>query len=81
MPGVSMKFLLKHLLAITLLLVLSINGINNWHRAKLVGLESEQLQVAIDTELKTTQFFEDKELVYTHDGLWRKTQYWNQSGE
>ena len=61
-----MKFSLKHLLAITLLLVLSINGINNWHRAKLVGLESEQLQVAIDTELKTTQFFKDKELVYTH---------------
>ena len=60
-----MKFSLKFLLAITLLLVLSVNGFNNLRQAKKIAMESEQLRAAIDTELNTSRFFDDKKQVYT----------------
>ena len=60
-----MNFSLKHLLAITLLLVLLVNGIHNLYRTGRVESECQQLRADIEAQLITTQYFEDKEQVYT----------------
>ncbi len=60
-----MNFSLKHLLAITLLAVLLVNWTNNLNRTVRIESECVQLREDIETQLATTQYFEDKEQVYT----------------
>lgn len=59
-----MKFSLKLLLAITLLTVLIVNGVNNRHQASLIVAECESIEEAIGVQLRATKYYEEKKLVY-----------------
>jgi len=59
-----MKFSLKLLLAITLLAVLIVNGVNNRHQTSLIVAECESIEEAIGTQQRVTKCYEEKKIVY-----------------
>ncbi|QEG22197.1 hypothetical protein [Mariniblastus fucicola] len=60
-----MNFSLKHLLSITLLSVLTVNGLNNLRETKLVQQNCRRTKHIVDKRIGQTEHFAEKKLIFT----------------